>query len=76
MNSTPGFCNNGIGKYETFFGTSKSMEKEPGFSTARAKPVKLGPLENVASDMEALILKSPALAVTVAKAEALLFSDP
>ena len=52
------------------------MPKEPGFSTAKAKPVKLGPLENVASVIETLKPMSPALAATVATAAALFFSDP
>ena len=66
----------GVLGIQTFLGTSKSMTKEPGFSTARAKPVKLGPLTNVASVIEALNLTSPALAATVAKAAALFFSSP
>lgn len=47
------------------------MIKKPGFSTAKAKPFKQGPLTMVASVMEARSLKSPALAVTVAKTAAL-----
>lgn len=42
--------------------------KEPGFSTARTRPVKLGPLMKVASVMEARSLTSPALTATVAAA--------
>lgn len=45
--------------------------KKPGFSTARAKPFKLGPLTTVASVMEARSLMSPALTPTVAAAAAL-----
>ena len=45
--------------------------KKPGFSTARAKPFKLGPLTMVASVMEARSLMSPALTATVAAAAAL-----
>ena len=52
----------------TFFGTSYSMMKEPGFSTARAKPSRLGPLTMVASVMEARSLTSPALTENVAAA--------
>lgn len=43
----------------------------PGFSTARANPFKLGPLTTVASVMEARSLRSPALNATVALAAAL-----
>lgn len=42
--------------------------KEPGFSTARAKPVRLGPLMKVASVTEARNLTSPALTAMLAKA--------
>lgn len=42
--------------------------KEPGFSTARDKPVRLGPLMKVASVTEARNLTSAALTATVAKA--------
>lgn len=42
--------------------------KEPGFSKARAKPVRLGPLMKVASVTEARNLTSAALTATVAKA--------
>lgn len=49
--------------------------KKPGFSTARAKPFKLGPLTTVASVKEARSLTSPALkAKEAAVAGALLFS--
>lgn len=41
--------------------------KTPGFSTARAKPVRLGPLMKVASVTEARNLTSAALTATVAK---------
>ena len=44
------------------------MMKKPGFSSARAKPFKLGPLTTVASVMEALSLTSPALRARVAVA--------
>lgn len=46
------------------------MTKKPGFSTAKAKPVKLGPLATVASVREPLSLISPALKATVATAPA------
>lgn len=46
------------------------MTKEPGFSTAKATPVKLGPLVTVASVREPLSLSSPALKTTVAMAPA------
>lgn len=45
--------------------------KKPGFSTAKARPFKLGPLTTVASVREARSLKSPALTDTVAAAAAL-----
>lgn len=45
--------------------------KKPGFSTARDKPFKLGPLTTVASVREARSLKSPALKETVVEAAAL-----
>jgi hypothetical protein len=49
--------------------------KNPGFSTARAKPVKLGPLTTVASVKEARSLTSPALKTKEAAAAGpLLFS--
>lgn len=41
------------------------MVKDPGFSTARAKPFKQGPLTTVASVMEARSLTSPALKARV-----------
>lgn len=41
------------------------MVKNPGFSTARAKPFKQGPLTTVASVMEARSLTSPALKARV-----------
>ena len=44
------------------------MMKKPGFSTARARPFKLGPLTTVASVKEARSLTSPALTTTVAAA--------
>lgn len=47
------------------------MMKKPGFSRAKDKPFKLGPLMTVASVMEARSLNSPASAVTVAAAAAL-----
>ena len=46
--------------------------KKPGFSTAKAKPFKLGPLTTVASVSEARSLTSPALKATVAAAAGLL----
>lgn len=46
--------------------------KKPGFSTARAKPFKLGPLTTVASVSEARSLTSPALKAIVAAAAGLL----
>lgn len=49
--------------------------KKPGFSTAKAKPFKLGPLTTVASVKEARSLKSPALKTKEAAAAGpLLFS--
>lgn len=48
--------------------------KKPGFSTARAKPFKLGPFTTVASVKEALSLTSPALKATVAAATPLSLS--
>lgn len=47
------------------------MMKKPGFSRAKAKPFKQGPLTTVASVMEARSLKSPALKATVVAAAAL-----
>lgn len=44
------------------------MMNEPGFSTARARPFKEGPLTTVASVMVARSLTSPALTETVAAA--------
>lgn len=50
--------------------------KKPGFSTAKAKPFKLGPLTTVASVSEARSLTSPALkAIVAAAAGLLLFSS-
>lgn len=47
------------------------MMKKPGFSRAKAKPFKQGPLTTVASVMEARSLKSPAFKATVVAAAAL-----
>lgn len=44
------------------------MMKKPGFSTAKTKPFKLGPLTTVASVIEARSLISPALRARVAAA--------
>lgn len=46
--------------------------KKPGFSTARAKPFKLGPLTMVASVMDARSLTFPAVTATTAAADELL----
>jgi len=48
--------------------------KKPGFSTARDKPFKLGPLTKVASVTEARSLTSPVLKATVAAPVLLSFS--